>query len=333
MAPSIRHLIWPAAWKASAVLVRSIRNRSPALELLLKAPLSDQDEAAIRTAHSRPERAVALFYQWYFVKLLFAKVLRSPNRNHILQCVSCIDQTGYRGFDEQLRTNAGRGVVLAVPHHGHYIAAVISLVERARLSRPVVIMYGDPASHPSNQLFVGVCSTLWPTPSYNVEFVHTGKRDLRRCLDSLRHGGVLITLPDAYLDRSDTLEFRFLGRPIDLMLGTASLARRSGAVVQPVVAAVCERSGQMSCRFANPIEPPVPNGSDFDPLVADYASTMRMFSMIEAEMGSQAIYWQYVRQHFRRPVANDPVSAAELVRAADSLIALNRRSLGAPIQS
>ncbi|MDG2526106.1 hypothetical protein P6166_12140 [Stenotrophomonas sp. HITSZ_GD] len=276
---------------------------------------------------------MALFYRWYLVKLLFARVLRSPNRNYILRCVSCLDRTDYRGFDEQLRTSVGRGIVLAIPHHGHYIAAVISLVERARLIRPVVIMYGDPAFHPSNQLFVGVCGALWPAPRYNVEFVHTGKRDLRRCLDSLRRGSVLITLPDAYLDRSDTLEFRFLGRPIDLMLGTASLARRSGAVVQPVVAGVCERSGQMCCRFTNPIEPPAQNGGDFDPLVFDYRSTMRMFSMIETEMGRQAIYWQYVRQHFLRPVANEPVSAAELVRATDSLMALNRRSLGAPVQN
>lgn len=326
MQADLWRLIWFFLWWTSGIVARPSRGRSIPIERLLKIPLSNADAAAIRSAHPRAKNAIALFYRWYLMKLVGASVLRTARRTTILRGVTAIDGTRYGSLDNVMESHLGRGLIVAIPHHGHYIAAISAIVERARKTRPILIMYGDPSSHPGNELFIDVCNALWGAAGSNVGFIHTSGTDLRKCARTLKAGGVLVTLPDVFQNEQDTLSFEFLGRRTCLMLGSATLARICRATLLPVIPTVCDRTGRLLCEFGAPIDV-LPATDPTSRLVADYAATKRMFSFFERGMSGQIICWQYLRHHFlRNPPAEPPLP--DISARVSSLLRVSSTALG-----
>jgi len=108
-------------------------------------------------------------------------------------------------------------------------------------------------------------------------------------------------LPDAYADIEDTHVVPFFGRPMNVMLGSAVMARKSESRLIPAIAFP---AGVL--RFSIEFGDSIPSLQGVDSVsskaasfeLQDYASTALMFQQFERWMMGRTMYWQYLRQHF-----------------------------------
>ena len=77
--------------------------------------------------------------------------------------------------------------------------------------------------------------------------IHNTRAGLVKAIRGLQQGAVVIIMPDVYQDESETYQLPFCGRPLSVMLGTAALARKTGAGVLPMIA----RAESTGIRFSN----------------------------------------------------------------------------------
>jgi hypothetical protein len=108
---------------------------------------------------------------------------------------------------------------------------------------------------------------------------------------------------------------------MNVMLGTATLARRTGATILPAVPQALGAGMAFATRFAPPIVargPEVRPGSMAERLV-DYATTRRLFSRFESFMAPELIRWQNVRQHMSRAPGFPQVDRRAMDRVAGLL--------------
>lgn len=70
------------------------------------------------------------YYSWYQSKASISSQLADLCRPSLLEAVHCIDRSDYSSIDGKLP--ADRGVVIALPHHGHYILSAVRLMEHIR---------------------------------------------------------------------------------------------------------------------------------------------------------------------------------------------------------
>lgn len=321
----MRGLGYGVLWRISGIVAGHITRRSTLIERLIKVPMSEQECSAVKSACDATSMKLGHFYRWYLAKMIFARSLRKGGRKRILEAVAAIEGASE---SSELHHKEGEGFIVAVPHHGHYIAAIISLVERIKRTRRVLIMYGSPESHPGNEVFDDVCKALWSGPGSGVEQVNTGTADVLKCIRVLREGGVLFTLPDVYTNQRDAYVFRFLGRRADFMVGSAALARGGRATIFPVVPSTCMRSGKMKIRVLPPLKAETDPRDVYARLAMDYELTKSMVACLEQEMGRQILHWQYVRQVFQAPKGLPVLEPESVELVLSSLISYHKVMLG-----
>lgn len=255
--------------------------------------LSDSERAAIHSACRMSGLDLDSYYRWYQQKSTISTQLAQLDRHSLLEAIRCIDRSDYSSINERLPSD--RGVVIALPHHGHYILSAIRLMESIRHHRDVLIFYGDPTNHSGNELFDDLYRRLFDRPGCRAGIVHSNAKGIATALRALKSGAAVIMMPDVHRLREEAFCIPFLGRRLDVMLGTAAMARRTGSCILPVVSLV-DHDFQATAVLGDLINPsltPAPVPSD----VSDYWTTLEIFRFLEREMGPQIIYWQYIRQH------------------------------------
>ncbi len=258
--------------------------------------LSDGERSAIRSACEFSGLALDSYYRWYQSKASIRSQLANLDRASLLEAVNGIDQSDYSLINEKIPTE--RGVVIALPHHGHYILSAVRLMEHLRHLRDIYIFYGDPKSHAGNDLFDDLYRRLFAHAGSRAGIIHSNAGGIATALRALKKGAVVIMMPDVHRFREETYCIPFLGRPLDIMLGTAAMARRTGSCILPVVSVVdCEL--RASAAMDDRVEP-TQTRTSLPPEAADYWTTVKIYRFLERSMGPQIIYWQYVRQHFMK---------------------------------
>lgn len=293
--------------------IRLLRKRSRILERVLKTPLTAADERAIATACEESDGSqIGDFYYWYYQKLITAHAVRSLNGPKALALIARLDKTDYQHAKSILQKKGG--VIVAVPHHHHYILAIIALARQLSTAKDVYIFYGDPKTHPGNEVFDHLSRLVFDQSRVNV--IYDDKRGLSKALRSLRKGAVLFILPDVFRDESVTFHIPFYGRAMRVMLGTATLARKTGSVVVPAVAV---SNGGMSFRTRFLPEIHVEQEPQDRTKLSDYKATRILFDRYEAVMRPDLLCWQNVRQHMLTPPKFDELTAEEIDRIIDLL--------------
>lgn len=110
---------------------------------------------------------------------------------------------------------------------------------------------------------------------------------------------------------------------MNIMLGTAVLARKTNAAILPVV---CEPNGSgmdFKTRIGPLIQAEQPFegevGADADLL--NYRTMLRVFRFYESIMGENIIYWQFARQLYGHDVEMPLLRRESTLPAAEALVA------------
>ena len=107
-----------------------------------------------------------------------------------------------------------------------------------------------------------------------------------RAIRSLQDGAAVVIMPDVYKNEHDTFFVPFCGRPLNVMFGTAALARKTSAAILPMVSRPLARGLGFDSAFGAIIEYPYANqGTEqttpIDTMHSDYRTTLQMFQMFE----------------------------------------------------
>lgn len=292
--------------------LRAMQRRNAWIERQLQLRISDADVQAIRTAAQETGRGgLGDFYYWYLKKLLTSRQLRRASPGKLRGVISRWDRTDYAPLHPFVQRDAG--CLVAVPHHGHYIGSIIALAEELRRWRPVYVFYGTPEENPGNELFDLLHGRLW-NESDNVHVIHDNRAGLATALRALHAGAVVVIMPDAYRNERDTLLIPFAGRQLNIMLGTAVLARKTGATIIPAVS-VPRRGLGFETRFGPPLEM---DGRDAgEPMLHDYSVMLEVFASLESDMIESILCWQYVRSHYAREAMFPALGEDEISKMKD----------------
>lgn len=308
---------------ALALPLRLLKRRTPRLERLLHMNLEPEELESVQKACSMCDVRLGAYYRWYLQKLIIARQLRHLSKPNIMRDLSIHDRSSYARLERIHSTAGDRGLLVAVPHHAHYILSIIRIAEYLRAKRRVLIFYGSPSTHGGNKLFDHLYSAIFEDDTSNVAVIHDTRAGLASAIRGLNDGAAVIIMPDAHKHATDTYIVPFCGRPLNVMLGTAVLARRTGSMIAPAVPRACEHRLRFSTHFAEPIEPiKTSTAPSEDPaflLHRDYTTTARMFQIFEREMSPSIIHWQYVRSHFRSRAEFPVMSPEQLATTAQLL--------------
>lgn len=290
--------------------------RSRWIEQKLDMPLSDSDHERIARALERDQKKLGHYYHWYLEKALVARVLRSATRERMLATAESADRTDYTQLDRIVQ--GGRGVVLAIPHFGHYILALGRLLGRYSTDHDIGVVYASPTTNTGNSIFDFIQAVCFQSDAQSrLRVMHANRAGLTDAMKLLRSGGVVLMLPDVCLVPEEGYRVPFLGRTFDAMLGSASLARRTKSALVPCLAAYAGNLA-FQLRYGEPI---ATNGSVLSPtsphfdLANDYHATARMFALFEKWMAGHTYMWQPIREHFVKsaPFPNLTTRAVEKV--------------------
>jgi Bacterial lipid A biosynthesis acyltransferase len=302
--------------------LRLFDRRISSVERFLETPLDENDERHVRIACSESGGVrLGEFYHWYLQKLIISKSIRTLDRPRTLALIAALDRTDYTPARAVLESSSG--VLVAVPHQSHYIFAIAGLSEYLRRSKRVYIFYGQPKTHRGNEVFDHFASMLWGNETGgNVEVIHDTRNGLAKAIKGLKSGGIVITMPDVFQKEDDTLVIPFCGRPLNVMLGTAALARKTGAWVLPVIPAAHGRGMNFQTRFGTRIDTPeealdTPGADAIKAM--DYAVTRRIFLQYEPLMRGAILYWQNMRKHLAQEPSSWELSRSELDTVAHML--------------
>lgn len=288
--------------------------------------LSDRERVAIQSACQMSGLDLHSYYGWYQQKSTISSQLAQLDRHSLLKAIRCIDRSDYSSINERLPND--RGVVIALPHHGHYILSAVHLLESIRHLRDVYIVYGDPTSHSGNELFDDLYRRLFDHVGCRAGIVHSNAKGIATALRALKNGAAVIMMPDVHRRREEAFCIPFLGRRLDVMLGTAAMARRTGSCILPVVSLVDHelRANAVLGDLINPSDTSMP----IPPDVSDYWNTLEIFRFLEREMGPQIIYWQYIRQHLLQS-SRFPLFHPDTVDEAWDMFSKDQRTHPRPI--
>lgn len=291
----IRALITLA--RPSLMAIAGIRRPTRTLDTWLDLRLTTADHATLYTICEEGSAHVGDYYRLYAEKKLIASTLRRCDRPSLLSLARSIDQTDYSQFTATLQ--GGQGLVIALPHYGHYIVTAINVMEHIRDQRDVYMLYGDPKHHPGNELFDALSRILFVGQHCRARILHADARGLATALRALRTGAILITMPDVCPDEQHAYVIPFLRRQLEIPLGTASLARRSGAALIPAISH-CEGPLRIRALFGDHIQVAEHQQSEDQILsqASDYEATLKMFGFFEGVMKRSPLHWQYVITHY-----------------------------------
>lgn len=309
--------------------LRLLNRRSTRVEKLLQAPLTAQDEGLIREACA-VSGGVRLgeFYHWYLQKLIVSRTIRGIDRAGALSLVNSVDGTNYQPIQQIIDSRTG--VLVAMPHHAHYIFSMIALAERLRLKRKIYIFYGQPNTHRGNEVFDHLHTVIWGEAS-NVEVIHDTRHGMAKAIRGLKNGEIVFIMPDVFQKEDHTLVIPFCRRSLSVMMGTAILARKTGAWILPVVSTRRGRSMGFRTLFGERIDYDdyTAGEGDADVMqILDYRIIRRIFDQYEKVMAGDVLYWQNMRQHlaqdrsYREPRKDQlPIIAGMLQSDSDILSA------------
>lgn len=280
--------------------LRLARKPCQRVERHLGIALGESDRRAVMDACARDGVGIGRYYHWYLEKLLVARRLNSATRAELIELVEAADASDLRALDDLLDQQAS--AVLALPHFGHYMLAALSIVTRHAARRDVGLFYGDPATHRGNEVFDQVHASRFNTPAdARIHVLHANRAGMGEALRLLRSGGLLVMMPDVHRNADETYFVPFLDRALDVMLGSASLARKTSSALIPILP-LPVGALRFELRFAAPVDAAtqLTGASAYRDEWLDYIATAMLFEHYERWMAGNTILWQYVRELFLR---------------------------------
>ena len=295
------------------------RNLTP-LDRLLGRELTIPQVNAIAQACRVDGRRFGAYYHWKFRQIAQVATMRTLERNEAIALVHSNDHSEYGPLDDAMADP--RGLLIAIPHHGHYLQGIIAMCERLHLVRDVFVFYESPEAHETNAIFDVIHERVFGSAASKVSILHNNRVGLVRALKELRKGSVVFILPDVFKHVEHTYRVPFCGMQRDFMLGSAVIARRSNTRILPVVAQPLQDLFGFANQFGNQIEAGVTDGSPEGDLHADYRATLGMFRAFEPMMKDNLFYWQYAYSHqpMDRASGTNPVDISSAVLLNDPYI-------------
>ena len=275
---------------------RRLDVRSESVERWLKLPLSVEDVDHLRKCPGGG--TIGAYYHWYLQKWLVARAIKGANESEARHFLAATDRTDYG--PAQALLESPRGALVAIPHHGHYILTMTALAMRIGRQRKVKVFYASPKTNKGNAVFDQLHGLLFSDPAAGVEVIHNTRQGLVQAMKGLKAGEIVFIMPDAFTDVSATMMVPFCGALLDVMLGTATMARKTGAWIQPVVSRWAGPGLGFSATFGEAIEAPryALDGPEQEK-VCDYGVMRRVFEAFEPSMANELLLWQSVLQHGR----------------------------------
>jgi lauroyl/myristoyl acyltransferase len=307
---------------AVASPLKRIAARSTWIEKRLDLPLSGADHVQIAKALTRDGVQLGSYYHWYLEKAWVARGLKSATRERVLAMSKAADKTDYTQLDRLFQEPGG--LVLAIPHFGNYILAIVSLFARYGRDRDIGVFYAPPEANNGNAVFDFIYTLCFKNdPESSTRVLHANRTGLAEAMKLLRSGGVLLMLPDVCLNPEDAYLVPFLGRTFDAMLGSASFARRTNSRLVPAMAI---QTGNLAfeIRSAEPSRDNSTQGpaeSPYHDLAADYAATATMFATYERWMAGRTYLWQFIREHFSKTAPFPSLDPQELDKVWSTFLA------------
>lgn len=295
--------------------MRRLRRRVPLLEKLLRVSLTDQEFRSVEIACERSCVDFGTFYHWYLQKLLVSRHVRRLEKASTLKMVARMDRSDYARVDG-LRDDP-RGLIVATPHHGHYILSIVALADRLRASREVLVFYGSPQTHMGNEIFDHLYGRLFGDPSSGVQVIHDNRAGLLRAMRGLKNGAAIVIMPDVYKHEHETFLVPFCDRPLNVMLGTAVFARKTGSVILPMVSQPTAHGLGFTSVFGDVIDESAGQAEADDTTHADYRVMAKLFRQFEAVMAPDIVYWQYIRSHYMREATFPELTPSSVQSIAD----------------
>ncbi|MGX5728963.1 LpxL/LpxP family acyltransferase [Pseudoxanthomonas beigongshangi] len=296
-----------------------IDRRIGLIEKWLKTPLSEDDEHSIRIAcEESGKRRFGAYYHWYLQKKIVAETVRDADRERFLGLMQSSDHTNYRAVIDLL--DSDEGLLIAIPHHAHYILSIAMLAEVLRPRRPVYLFYGNPESHPGNEVFDKLNDWFWGRNS-NVAFAHDTPKGLATAMRQLKSGAAIFIMPDVFKDVNQTLSIPFCGRSLNVMLGTSILARKTGARILPMISTPHGNGLGFKSEFGESFLVAQPSRGHPEIVEAnDYRIVRRIFHFYEQFMSVQTLYWQNMRSHISRSHSFARLSKDMVLRASELIL-------------
>lgn len=189
-----------------------------------------------------------------------------------------VERHGVEQFDAAIA--AGKGVIVAAPHHGNWELLNQWLADHT----PLAILYRPPDSA-VGEAFLRLARA---DADARVTQIRAEAAGIRQLFKRLREGGVVGILPDQQPKQGDGEFVPFFGRDAYTMSLLPRLAERSGATV---LFAWCERIGPL--RFALHIVPAPTGIADADTLAAATALNAAVESI--ARRDPAQYQWTYKR--------------------------------------
>lgn len=306
--------------RLAAQLARPLRlldTRVKWIEAYLQTPLTEQDAASVRVACDRSAVTFGEYYHWYLQKKLVSDTIRNLSREQGMAVVESVDHSDYASAAEMFETK--KGILLALPHHAHYIFTVVALAEKLRETRQVLLFFGEPGRNPGNEIFDHMCKVFYG-PGRSVGTVHDNRQGLAKAMRALKEGAAVFIMPDAYSNEEHTLAIPFCGSALSIMLGTSILARKTGAIIQPIVSTPHGKGFGFKTHFDTAIHYAAMLGdSDQVTRIRDYEVMRRVFGFYERFMAPQIVYWQQARRHLSQAGEFREWPTGELGRIAEML--------------
>lgn len=281
------------------------------LERVLRLELSPRDVAAIR-ASAAPGFRLGAFYHWYLQKALIAGLARRAAPARVIDLLARMDRTEYA--PPLAQWGQSRGVLVCIPHHGHYVLSMLGLAARLK-DRDVLVFYNHPSRNAGNAVFDSLHGRLRDVVPH-VRVVHDTRKGLADVVRGLRRGAVVLLMPDAVSAAPSPFHVPFGGRALPVMHGPAQLARLTGALVVPTVSRVGSH-GTFRTEFAPPMVHATDTGDALETTWLDHRFVASMFRALEHLMRDEFPYWQHVRSHFGQAplLPSEPASHPALRRA------------------
>lgn len=273
--------------------LKRLRTPNATVERWVETPLGPEDHAALAKACAASGQRLGAFYHWYYQKLLVSRRVRSLDEAGIKALIEQFDGTDYGALDRAADRDGG--LLVAIPHHGHYILSMIAIAQHLSARRKVMLFYGNPATHAGNEVFDHLYSVIFGDSSCGVEVIHDTRAGMVKAIRGLQRSEVVIIMPDVHRSDVDSYQVPFCGIPLNVMLGTAVLARKTGSSVIPVVSQPV--GGSLGFRNTWGTTLHVDPAED-DEVRGDYRLTAAMFAFFDKVKRGEILYWQFVRQHF-----------------------------------
>lgn len=279
---------------AAAPLLWMDRHR-PRLDRIVHKPLTDVQAGNIMRLCHAGGRKFGAYYHWHLRLFEQAQVIRALDGPSIMGMTKRHDHTDYTPLDESMKDS--RGLLIAIPHYGLFVQGITAICDRLKQHRDVFVFYEDPKEHVTNAVFDEMYVKVFGQPESGIGILHNTRAGLVRALKELRSGSVVIILPDVFKRSEDTYRIPFCGAQRDIMLGTATLARRGNARILPTAVRPEGKHLHFTTRFGELVDVLQTDGTPEGDLHVDYNTTQRMYRALEPLMRDDLFYWQYAQNH------------------------------------